>query len=359
MTTPLPLAAMQDEMLNAVLAFLSLDEVISLACASKTLRAGLHAASIDFWRHLELADATSTSLRQLVPFAKHIQTLTCMKSTASEEVWIHFACHTQLLQVLNVAGSKHFTDVALASFVDSNAASLVEVHADNCAYIATTLSLAKCTPRLRVLSFNRCRQLTTNDMIGLVVNAPQLTVLNLKGCPHINPVAVLTSVASNCPQLHTLTLGGSGRFAKDTNLHLASAFNSFTTSLALECLDLSCSNPFGSRSPLSNDGLVPVLRSSPRLKALYLKGHSNLTRDVLDAMPRGLTTLDLTGCTQLASDLNALADLKSLEQLVMLWCPNVDVAALQLLQDTNANLTKVDVEATVVAESTTQLVGVH
>ncbi|ETW10172.1 hypothetical protein H310_00542 [Aphanomyces invadans] len=338
-----PLPALQEEMLNAMLLFLPLDDALSMARTSNTLRDGLHAAST-YWTHVTLTEATSTMLKQLVPFAKHIRRLTCIKSTASEEAWIHFACHTKHLEVLNVAGSKHFSHVALTAFAELNSSSLVEVYADNCAYIANTSALKNCAAQLRVLSLSRCRQLTTADIVTLVQEAPKLTVLNLKGCPHISPVDVLTSATSCCPQLQTLTLGGSGRFVKDVNLHLTTAFGS-TRSLSLEYLDLSCSNPFGSRSPLSNEGLEPLLRSAPMLKELSLKGHSNLTRDVFEAMPKGLTSLDLTGCTRLALDLNALGNFQALEQLTVLLCPNVDVTSVQHLQDSNANLTKVDIEA--------------
>ncbi|RHY33627.1 hypothetical protein DYB32_001490 [Aphanomyces invadans] len=259
-------------MLNAMLLFLPLDDALSMARTSNTLRDGLHAAST-YWTHVTLTEATSTMLKQLVPFAKHIRRLTCIKSTASEEAWIHFACHTKHLEVLNVAGSKHFSHVALTAFAELNSSSLVEVYADNCAYIANTSALKNCAAQLRVLSLSRCRQLTTADIVTLVQEAPKLTVLNLKGCPH------------------------------------------------------------------------PLLRSAPMLKELSLKGHSNLTRDVFEAMPKGLTSLDLTGCTRLAPDLNALGNFQALEQLTVLLCPNVDVTSVQHLQDSNANLTKVDIEA--------------
>ncbi|KAF0696265.1 Aste57867_12963 [Aphanomyces stellatus] len=340
--TSYSLGAMVDEVLDNTVSFLPLDDVLTLTTTSSTIRASLRGAS-SYWQHVDLPSANSSALRRLIPFATLIQHLTCRKSTATEEAWIHFASHTRSLRVLDVSGSKSFTDVALAAFVDCNTASLVEIHADNCVYIESIAPLIQCAPRLRTLSLNRCRQLVSADMTALLCNTRSLGILNLKGLPKVDPVAIITTTVSSCPDLKVLALGGSGRFSKDSNMHLSAAFNQDVT-LQLECLDISCSNPFGSRSPLGDDGLLPLLHAAPNLKELHLKGHSNLSRAVLEAVPRGLKALDLTGCAQLSVSLDALAQLTSLEALVLYACPNVPDTIVQSLKVANANLTHVDMD---------------
>ncbi|CAK4397780.1 unnamed protein product [Aphanomyces euteiches] len=337
---PSALATMNEQVVDSILVFLDLEDVFTVASTSRGMRNALLESSI-YWRHVNIHNTSSSCLRRLIPFAPRIRHLTLQKSNASEEAWIHFARHTKDVRVLDVSGSKHFTETALAAFADCNSSTLSEVYADNCVYVESLASLAQCAAGLRTLSFNRCRLLLTSDVLDLIGQTPYLHVLNLKGCPKINPVSILSVVFASCLQLRTLALGGSGRFMKDTNQQLSAAFSQ-DNMLALESLDISCSNPFGSRSPLSDDGLLPLLRSAPYLKALYLKGHSNLSRAVLDTLPRGLKILDLTGCTQLTANVEALSELKQLEELVMYSCPNVTDTTLHVLKGSNTNLIKVD-----------------
>ncbi|OQR98407.1 hypothetical protein ACHHYP_08642 [Achlya hypogyna] len=338
-----PLATVNDDLLNAVTCFLSIEDVLA---AAKTSRA-MHRSILEhttYWRDLELEFATSELLLELLPFTAALRRLRFHKSSASTEVWLSLAERTSGLTVLDVSGSKYVTDDVFRLFCSRNRATLQHIAADNCSWISSLAPLAPFAGQLRSLSFNRCRQLVTNDVLAIATEAPLLEVLELKGNPKVNPSPVITTTLAACPRLTVLTLGGSGRFTKDINHEFIGAFEKRNQALALECLDLSCSNPFGSRSPLADDGLLALLNLCPQLQALYLKGQSNLSSALLSNLPSGLRRLDVTGCSLLTTNLAALAQLPLLEELVLYACDNVTDDDLRRLRESNARLVKVDVE---------------
>ncbi|EQC27855.1 hypothetical protein SDRG_14435 [Saprolegnia diclina VS20] len=338
-----PLATVNDDLLNAVTGFLAVEDVLAAAATSRAMFRSIHDHTT-YWRDLELQGATSELLQRLVPFASVMRCVRFRKSTASTDAWLAFAQHTRDLIVLDVSGSKYVTDDVFRIFCARSAATLREVAADNCSWISTLAPMLPFAPSLRALSFNRCRQLVTGDVLDVVVLAPHLVSLELKGNPKVSQSTVVMTAIATCPQLKVLTLGGSGRYTKDVNAEFIQAFSTQNQAIALECLDLSCSNPFGSRSPLADDGLVPLLQLCPNMQALYLKGQSNLSSHIFSALPPRIKTLDVTGCALVTANLDGLACLPFLEELVLYACNNVTDDALLRLKVTHPHLVKVDVE---------------
>ncbi|OQS07624.1 hypothetical protein THRCLA_00393 [Thraustotheca clavata] len=338
------LAIVNDDLLNAVTSFLSVEDVLAVGQTSRGMRISIRDHT-NYWSNLELMGATTGLLMRLLPFVSAMRCVRILKSSASTEAWIHFAKSTQLLTVINISGSKYVTDDVFELFCERNSSTLMDVSADNCSWISTLSPLLPFAKSLRAMSFNRCRQLLTNDILEVVQNAPNLVSLELKGNPKVSPPAIVTTALAYCPTLKVLTLGGSGRYTKDVNLDFYQAFTQQNQSYPLECLDLSCSNPFGSRSPLADEGLIPLLNLCPNLNSLFIKGHSNLSGVILTVLPPNLVQLDISGCSQITSNLSGIIGLAKLEVLIMYACENITDNIMYTLKQTNPNLIKVDVEA--------------
>jgi len=239
----------------------------------------------------------------------------------------------------------------LNSICASNCLSISDEALEHIAIVASCSSLEH-------IVLNRCRQITTNGVLGVINNAPNLQSLRVKGCPKVNPSAIISIIFQKCQYLSSLMLGASGWYNAEINTAFQNALIAVEGNQGacfLECLDISCGNPFGSRSPLSAEALGPFLAQCHSLKHLYLKGHAALSSNVLGALPIDIKTLDLTGCSQICANLTLLSTLTSLEELIMYACPNVTDTVIHSLKETNMNLKTVDVEGCQVSHEARQL----
>lgn len=303
MTIPI----LSDGVLNELLAFLSVEDLLTLESTDRTWRHTL--ANGDFWTSMQLnnGELAPKVIREVAQRhgdqVKRIKLVGCViPKGAIIEAAKQFVSVTHL----DASGSQTLEDEDFTALVRASTQQLVEVRAVKCLRL-TDAALQVVgelhAQSLQRINFSYCRQISDDGVTALVQHCSRLQSVKLKGCPAVT-TSVVIAIAESCPELDTLLVGGARNLTDDALRALADHCPRLST------LDISRSNPFGlGRGGVSNAGLVYLAASCSVLKHLILAGQGRLSHSVLGSLASScpeLTTLDIGGCCGIVANPIAL-----------------------------------------------------
>ncbi|KAL7694254.1 putative F-box domain, leucine-rich repeat domain superfamily, F-box-like domain superfamily [Plasmopara halstedii] len=313
--------AIPDAVLNELLSFLYMDDMLALERVNCSWRRAMASASL--WTHAWLehqwhssTDATTLVKLLAMRHGPQVKKLTLIGCVVAEGALVKAAKFFPNLTHLTVSGCQTLADADFTAVCEAASQQLLEVRAVKCLRLTDSALQTigdQLSQSLEKMNFSYCRQISSDGLKATVRRCKKLRSIKLKGSPAVTS-AVVTCIAKSCPNLKTLLVGGAKNLTDDCLFALGVHCPKLMT------LDISRSNPFGfGRGGITDDGLRFLALHCTLLKDLNLGGQGRLTLSVLSSLANScptLETLDIGGCRVIISNPIRLgAELKCMRRL--------------------------------------------
>jgi Leucine-rich repeat (LRR) protein len=303
---------------------------IAVGAWSESVIHGLEdAKNLTALRFGQTTQLTPSGSRIIAKF-QQLRSIECVDVQLTDSSFRHWSSLTNLTS-LSLLGCRQLSESALNTTL-GNLKSLEVVELGSCPGVSdSVLKTLGTLANLTKLDLSSCDNFTEVGLAALGGAKASLKTLLLPACWQIDDTMLIT-LCSAMPNLETLSLFEAGEGVSDAGLlHLTSLIHLTALDLGYSCW------------AHTSDGLQRVITALPKLKMLNIGGAEGVTDSVLHTVAStltALTMLDVSECQRTTSEgIQQLSKLLELQELHLGWNLKMVDGALSALPRT---LTKLD-----------------